>query len=172
MKEVMMAKIKKRKLRWKASESRQVVGYRLYWAEGETVDYDAPFATLGNVTEVVLPDDVEGFAPKSGPVAFGISAVDELGNESDLVIFKAPFQFNVPLPPEEFWIESLETGDAEEPAEDDDEAPETSEPIALFVKGARHADADDETETVSPEEGEKEEYRTVQHYGYPENEVP
>jgi len=53
-----MAKMKKRRLRWKASESQQAVGYRLYWAEGGEVGYDSPCVALGNVTEVILPDDV------------------------------------------------------------------------------------------------------------------
>ena len=103
-----MAKMKKRKLCWKASESRQVVGYRLYWAEGGEVSYNSPFMALGNVTEVVLPDDVNGFSHKNGPIKFGVAAVDELGNESDLATLKASYQFNIPLAPEEMWFENLD----------------------------------------------------------------
>jgi hypothetical protein len=62
---------------------------------------------LGNVTEVILPDDVAGFAPNGGPIEFGIAAVDELGNESDLATFKATYQFSIPLAPEGLWIEPL-----------------------------------------------------------------
>jgi len=102
-----MAKMKKRKLRWKASESQQVVGYRLYWSENGEVGYDSPFAALGNVTEVVVPDEVKGFSHQSGPIEFGVAAVDELGNESDLATFKASYQFNIPLAPEGIWIENL-----------------------------------------------------------------
>ncbi|MCG6909558.1 MAG: hypothetical protein LJE94_05475 [Deltaproteobacteria bacterium] len=102
-----MAKLKKRKLRWNASESQQVVGYRIYWAEAGEVGYDSPFADLGNVTEVVLPDEVEGFSPKGDPVEFGVAAVDELGNESDLVILKAPYQFRIPSAPGDLRIEPL-----------------------------------------------------------------
>lgn len=103
-----MAKIKKRTLRWTASESPQVVGYKLYWAEGGQVNYDCPSEKLGNTTEVVLPDDVASFSPESGPVDFGISAVDELGNESDLITISAPYQFNVPQAPDEIWLEGPE----------------------------------------------------------------
>jgi len=103
-----MAKMKKRKLCWKASESRQVVGYRLYWAEGGEVNYNSPSMALGNVTEVVLPDDVIGFSHKNGPIKFGVAAVDELGNESDLATLKASYQFNIPLAPEEMWFENLD----------------------------------------------------------------
>jgi len=113
-----MAKIKKRKLIWKPSNSAQVVGYKLYWSEGGNVDYQSACAKLGNVNEVVLPDDIEGFDKVKGPVELGISAVDELGNESDLVILKTPYQFNVPQAPSELWMETLQqyhtTGKASE----------------------------------------------------------
>ena len=112
-----MAKIKKRTLRWTASESPQVVGYILYWSEGGQVNYDCPSAKLGNTTEVVLPDDVESFAPESGPIEFGISAVDELGNESDLITISAPYQFNVPQAPEGIWLEGPDKSLPQEPIE-------------------------------------------------------
>ena len=163
-----MAKIKKRKLRWKASESQQVVGYRLYWAEGEDVGYSSPSVALGNVTEVVLPDEVDGFAPKGGPVSFGVAAIDELGNESDMATFAAPYQFNVPLAPEELWIESLDEFHAQDKGDDAPDASESSEPIALFVKGTQHSEPDEEqAQSADPEDG-KETYESVQHYGYPE----
>jgi hypothetical protein len=169
-----MAKIKKRKLRWKASESQQVVGYRLYWAEDGAVGYNSPFSALGNVTEVVLPDGVDGFSPKGGPVEFGVAAIDELGNESDLVVFQAPYQFNVPLAPEELWLDSLDEFHAEE------EDAESSEPIALFVKSPkqRAAEAEAEAEEAEAEEGgasvddDGKAYRTIQHYGHRDNERP
>jgi hypothetical protein len=71
------------------------------------VDYDSPSAKLGNINEIVLPDDVEGFEKVNGPVELGITAVDELGNESDLVTLKTPYQFNVPQAPSDLWIETL-----------------------------------------------------------------
>ena len=162
-----MAKMKKRKLRWKTSESQQVVSYRLYWAEGEKVSYKSPFAVLGNVTEVVLPDDVDGFSPKGGPIEFGVSAVDELGNESDLVTFAAPYQFNIPLAPEELWIESLD----EFPSVDDEtDTHESAEPIALFIKGREsgHPGKDDEPALPALEDEDDKAYKTIQHYGCPE----
>ena len=127
-----MAKMKKRKLCWNASKSQQVVGYRLYWADNGEVGYDSPGATLGNVTEVVLPDGVDGFAHKGGPIQFGLAAVDELGNESDLVTFDASYQFNIPLAPEDVWIEPLDEFHTGE------EAPDDAGPIipkTLFAEG-------------------------------------
>lgn len=100
-----MAKIRKRILRWTASASSQVVGYKLYWAEGDTVTYDSSCVKLGNITKIVLPDDVEEFSPQNGPVALGVSAVDELGNESDLITVSAPFQFSIPIAPDRIWLE-------------------------------------------------------------------
>jgi hypothetical protein len=103
-----LAKIKKRKLVWKPSSSAQVVGYKLYWSEEGSVNYQSPNTKLGNVTEIVLPDDVDAFKSVQGSVELGISAVDELGNESDLVILKTPYQFNVPQAPSDVWMETLQ----------------------------------------------------------------
>lgn len=138
-----MAKIKKRTLHWKPSPSPQVAGYKLYWSETGSVDYDSDCVKLGNVTEIVLPDGVEAFAHISGPVELGISAVDELGNESDLITIKTPYQFKVPQAPAELRLESRNAPPAaaaksepdSEPAgaaTADDQGKETSETIRIF----------------------------------------
>jgi hypothetical protein len=103
-----VAKIKKRKLKWIASTSSQVVGYKLYWSENSAVNYYSKYVSLGNVTEIVLPEDVDSFVPGGGPVEFGITAVDELGNESDMITLKAPYQFNVPKAPEDLYFQRLD----------------------------------------------------------------
>ena len=103
-----MAKIKRRKLKWVASDSSQVVGYKLYWSENTELNYDSQWVMLGNVTEIVLPDDVKSFKPNGGPIEFGITAVDELGNESDMVTLTAPYQFNVPKAPDDLYLQKLE----------------------------------------------------------------
>jgi hypothetical protein len=105
-KEVDLAKIKKRTLRWKASPSPQVVGYKLYWSEQGSVSYDSPCVKLGNVTEIILPDDVKAFADINGPVELGIAAMDEMGNESDLITLKTPYQFRVPQAPADLHLEA------------------------------------------------------------------
>lgn len=160
-----MAKMKKRKLCWKASESQQVVGYRLYWAENGAVGYDSPFATLGNVTEVVLPDDVNNFSHKGGPIEFGVAAVDELGNESDLATFKASYQFNIPLAPEGLWIETLDKFHAEgkEPV---DETP--TAPINLFVESGDSRVESDASSAPTEEKDEAVSYSSEQVYGQPD----
>jgi hypothetical protein len=80
---------------------------------------------LGNVTEVVLPDDVKGFSHNGSPIEFGVAAVDELGNESDLATFKASYQFNIPLAPEGMWIENLDEFhiQSEEPQKENSQEP-------------------------------------------------
>lgn len=130
-----MAKIKKRKLQWKASESPQVVGYKLYWSECETVNYESQFANLGNVTQVLLPDDIDDFAPGSGLLEFGITAVDELGNESDMVTFAAAYQFNVPQAPQEVRLEALDEYHATAAPQAPEESQPPVQPIQLHEKG-------------------------------------
>ena len=103
-----MAKIKRRKLKWIASSSSQVVGYKLYWSENGGVHYDSQCAILGNITEIILPDDVNSFTPNGDPIEFGITAIDELGNESDMITLKAPYQFNVPKAPEDLYMQKLD----------------------------------------------------------------
>lgn len=103
-----MAKIKKRRLRWTASDSAQVVGYKLYWSENGEVNYDSKSVTLGNITEIVLPDDVDSFIPVGGPIVFAITALDEIGNESDMTTLVVPYQFNVPKAPDDLYLQKLD----------------------------------------------------------------
>ena len=152
-----MAKIKKRKLQWKASESPQVVGYKLYWSEGDTVNYESPSSILGNVTQVLLPDDITEFSPGNGPIEFGITAVDELGNESDMVTFAAAYQFNVPQAPQEVSLEALDEyhATAAPPAQEESKPP--VKPIQLYEKGVYCLkDQKAETEAAAEESVEEE----------------
>ena len=161
-----MAKMKKRRLRWKASESQQAVGYRLYWAEGGEVGYDSPCVALGNVTEVILPDDIEGFAPNGGPIEFGIAAVDELGNESDLATFKATYQFSIPLAPEGLWIEPLNEfhSAGEEPHEE-----KPLDHITLFDDGDESKVEKQASEAPGDIKDEDMRYPSTALYQYPED---
>lgn len=94
-----MAKIRKSKLSWATSESDHVVGYRLYWSNGNEVDYDCSFIEIGNVTEVFLPE-VLNYDPSSREsFMLGITAVDKTGNESDILRLPLPYKAEAPLPP-------------------------------------------------------------------------
>jgi hypothetical protein len=163
-----MAKIKKRRLHWRASLSAQVVGYKLYWSDGGHVDYDSPSATLGNVTEVLLPDGVDGFCPGQGPVEFGITAMDELGNESDMITFSAAYQFNVPQAPQELMMDALDEFHATGTEAVEAELESPSQPAQLYETGVycldeRRAQADDELA-----ESDLEEEKPLKYYGQPD----
>ena len=166
-----MAKIKKRKLHWKASESPQVVGYKIYWSDGENVDYESPFVTLGNVTQVLLPDAIAGFSPGQGPVQFGITAVDDLGNESDMVIYAASSQFSVPQAPQEVCLEAIDEYHATAAAPREESTP-LAKPIQLFEKGGysfkeQNPEVDDDSfEAASIEE----EGKSLKYYGQSDQE--
>jgi len=91
-----MAKIRKSKVSWEASDSEHVIGYKLYWSKTAEVDYDSKSIKVGNVTEIVLPDDV---TLSGGPVMFGVTAIDKNGNESDMTKIAQPYQLHIPEAP-------------------------------------------------------------------------
>jgi hypothetical protein len=103
-----MAKVKKRKIRWEPSNSSNVLGYKLYWNEGSGVNYDSECALVGNITELVLPDAIPSFPVVKGPLELGITAVTEVGNESDMIKITAPFQFAVPEPPADPVLDAVQ----------------------------------------------------------------
>ena len=102
-----MARVRKRKIHWNASNSLGVVGYKLYWAVGKEVNYDCDFAEVGNVTQVVLPDDIPSFPILAGDIALGVVAVDHIGNESDMAKLSAPFDFSAPDAPTGLTVETI-----------------------------------------------------------------
>jgi Tfp pilus assembly protein PilZ len=102
-----MARIRKRKIRWNSSNDSGVAGYKLYWAVGKEVDYNSDFAEVGNVTEVILPDDVPSFPIVAGDIELGVVAVDNIGNESDMTKLSAPFDFTAPDAPTGLSVETI-----------------------------------------------------------------
>jgi hypothetical protein len=102
-----MAKLAKRKLSWKTSRSAQTTGYKLYWARQGELSYDSTCEYLGQVTEVVIPDGLSTFRLGTGPFDFGVVAVDDSGNESDMAVVTAPFHFIAPQAPEEAQLDGI-----------------------------------------------------------------
>ena len=102
-----MARIRKRKIRWNSSNASGVAGYRLYWAVGKEVNYDSDFAEIGNVTEVILPDDVPSFPTVAGDIELGVVAIDHIGNESDMTKLSASFDFTAPDAPTGLALETI-----------------------------------------------------------------
>lgn len=91
-----MAKIRKYRLSWEASDSKNVIGYKLYWSTGKEVSYDSEYIDLINLTEIILPDDVPF---SDSPIMFGVAAIDRYGNESDITTIPDPYQSQVPKAP-------------------------------------------------------------------------
>ena len=88
------ARAKRLRIRWNSSSSStDVKGYRLYWSVNSGVSYDSNFAEVGNVTEVILPDDVPLFPAVAGEIELGVTAVNHTGNESDMAKISVPFEF-------------------------------------------------------------------------------
>jgi len=101
-----MTKVRKQKLTWKASASPQVTGYKVYWTAGNRLDYQAPCTNVGNVTAIVIPDDLTRFLPRSGDLKFGVTAIDSAGNESEMSIIEASGLFQAPSEPSGICIEA------------------------------------------------------------------
>ena len=96
-----MAKLRKYKLSWTAPESKNIIGYRVYWSQEATVGYDSEHVDMFNITELTIFDE---FLVPGKPVMFGVTAVDFDGNESDIVTLPEPFQVHVPEPPSRISI--------------------------------------------------------------------
>jgi hypothetical protein len=100
-----MARVASKTFFWTESAAADVVGYRVYVEpEGTPVSYNSPFVEAGAVTEVDLGELANGgFAPlvdAEGNFNLGVSAVDSIGNESDIVVLPSvPLDFVPPAPP-------------------------------------------------------------------------
>ena len=102
-----VGRVRKKRLTWSASPS-HVKGYRVYWEVGKRVDYDSSFADVGDVTVLVLPDDIPSFPLVAGPVEIGITAVGGSGNESDMRVLSVFVDFTRPDVPLNVKLEDME----------------------------------------------------------------
>jgi Tfp pilus assembly protein PilZ len=102
-----MGKIRKKRIRWESSMTDDVVKYRLYWSENGMVSETSKYVDVGNVTEIVIPDDVPSFPLIRGNMAFGIAALTEAGNESDMTKMTAEIDFVLPDAPTNLMIEDV-----------------------------------------------------------------
>jgi len=100
-----MGKIKSRKVRWEPSSTPEVV-YRLYWSCGGGVDYNSDYADVGDLTEIVLPDDIPSFPLTAGRFELGISAINRTGNESVITKAAVHLDFSIPDPPKNLMVEA------------------------------------------------------------------
>ena len=105
-----MAKIVKRTINWGASTAPDVQGYKFYWkvGEGEVVDYLSDNQDVGNVTNITIPDDAPTFPLVDDLVQIGITAYDDVGNESDMTVASnVPFDFTAPDAPTNLVVGTL-----------------------------------------------------------------
>ena len=99
-----MSKIIKKKVSWVASVASDVVAYKMYWslAANGAPTYDSESVQVNSSkTQIIIPDDVPNF-----PIGIednyilGISAIDDVGNESDIAVTPSvPFDFDAPDAP-------------------------------------------------------------------------
>jgi hypothetical protein len=98
-----MGKIRKRTVRWEPSTNAKK--YRLYWSTQGAVGYDSESTEIENKTQVILPDEVPSFPKIAGNIELGISAVNDVGNESDITIAGGYIDFTVPEAPKAVTVE-------------------------------------------------------------------
>jgi Tfp pilus assembly protein PilZ len=98
-------KIRNRRIRWEPSTSHDVIRYRLYWSKKGTLGYDSDYADLENVTQINLPDDIPSFPRTAGEFELGISAMNRVGNESELAKAIVRFDFRLPAAPRNLTVD-------------------------------------------------------------------
>lgn len=86
---------------WGASTDPDVIDYLVRWAiPPGTINYNPelnPGLNIGKVTQVSLP--LSGMPNIDGQLTIGITARDDVGNESDPAEGTFPFDFQPPAPP-------------------------------------------------------------------------
>ena len=104
-----MAKVVKRTVNFTAAVAPDVQGYKLYWSIGENtpLDYTSENVDIGNTTEVVIPDDIPSFPLVDALINLGVTAYDEVGNESDMTTLSTPFDFTAPDAPTNLVVGTL-----------------------------------------------------------------
>jgi len=93
--------IKPKTMQWGASPDPDVMTYVARWAiPPDAIIYDAainPGYDVGKVTQCALP--LPGMPGFDGELTIGLTARDDVGNESDPVEITVPFDFLAPSPP-------------------------------------------------------------------------
>lgn len=86
-------------LTWTPSTSSDVVTYYVYAdINGDGLTYEDPHADVGLVSSVQLP--IQGLpAAPEGSITYGVTAVDEVGNESDFLNIVVNVDITPPEPP-------------------------------------------------------------------------
>ena len=102
-----IGRVNKKRVRWQPSKSPDVLKHRLYWARSGEVNYNSDCVELGDVTEVILPDDIPSFPLIAGDIELGVTAIDQAGNESDITKLNVFINFRVPEAPQNLEVEDM-----------------------------------------------------------------
>lgn len=96
-----MGRVTKKKIKFIASTSEDVAAHRIYVAPApDELTYASPMVELLMPdVEVIVPDEFPGFPLRDVMYKIGVTAIDDIGNESDMVILDAPFDFSAPDAP-------------------------------------------------------------------------
>ena len=107
------AYIQKRRIRWEPVL--EAISYVVYVSPDRTIFDPENFrweATHGVIfkivivkTELILPDEWPEFPRQRGIYYIGVTAKDEVGNESSPIMLDGLFKFIPPKPPSNGWIE-------------------------------------------------------------------
>ena len=102
-----MAKIIKKVLRWTPGTAADIVATKVYWcAEAEVLDYNSASVQIAMpASQLTLPDDAPAFPLTEGNFKVGLSSIDDVGNESDIVEITVPFDFTPPDIPTDLVVE-------------------------------------------------------------------
>jgi hypothetical protein len=101
-----MAKIVTKTLGWIAPGDADLVSHKVYVDTGATLPtYDSQNVIVPMpATSLELPYGFAGMPLVDGTYNFGISAVDDFGNESDITHISADLDFLAPSPPTGLYI--------------------------------------------------------------------
>ena len=105
-----MAKIIGKRIRWTPATTPDIVAHRIYVSEEPNVpDYSSVhIEKLMPETECIAPGDFPaGTFATDANYYIGISSVDDVGNESDITVISAPFDFVAPGAPSSIIVEDL-----------------------------------------------------------------
>ena len=104
-----MAKVIKKRIKFIPSTGEDVVAHRIYVApEPDELNYASLFVEVQMPADsVIVPDEFPGFPMRDVIYNVGITALDDVGNESDMTMITAPFDFAAPPAPTGVEIEDV-----------------------------------------------------------------
>ena len=103
-------KVVKKRISWDAGTTADIVAHRIYVEKDPTVPtYSSVYVDISMPqTYITVPDDFPaGTFDEDVVYIVGVSSVDDVGNESDIITVSSPFDFVAPDAPTNIVIEDL-----------------------------------------------------------------